>query len=348
MADPAERSVGTHNPRNDFIDQIAAQTEHDQQFGELTDDPKPNEAAESEAAPPEAAEPGGDPPSEAAPMREPGAEPAPPREPEPPPEPDDEFIALDQFKGKKVRLKIDGEDRVLTLEDALRDVQKKGAADRRLEEATRLANESKAAYERAMQVTQPPAQGAAEPQQPPLDPDVAAVVQAFRTGTDTEAFAAAQFWENRLAQKAIPTSDAVRAFVNDQVDFRSSAEWCKSEYQDLFADPVLSQMFGDRDAREVLEADAGKIPRRPYRERYKVIGDDLRTWVSQQAERFSKSQAQPTQTLEAKRDKKAAAQLPTAASMKDVAPAPADETEDNVQDVIANIAKARGQNMRSA
>lgn len=334
VAPAEERQVGTHNPRNDFINQIAGQTEHDQLLGEQTDDVLTVPAEIKDA----------DDGAETT-TTEGSPEPAEP-ETETQTTPEDEFLALDQFKGKKVKLKIDGEDRILTLDDALREVQKAGAADRRLQDATRVANETKTMYERALATTRPSAQDAAvtQSEQPSLDPDVAAMVQALRTGTDDEALAAGQLWERHLRERATPTDATVRAFVNDQFDFRSSADWCKSEYQDLFADPVLANMFADRDAREVMEADKGLGPRRPYRERYKAIGDELREWVG----RFSKSTIQPTQTLESKREKKAAVILPPTASVKDTAPAIDDATEDNVQDTIADIAKARGQNMRSA
>lgn len=353
VASAEDRQIGTHNPRNDFISQIAGQTEHDQLLGEMTDDQTltgvPAEIREGDDGAqtittdgtPEQAEP------ETLELEGDAKRVADPDKTETQTTSEDEFLALDQFKGKKIRLKVDGEDRVLTLDDALREVQKQGAADRRLQEATRNLNESKALYERATASTQSSTQDAAatqSQQQPSLDPDVAAMVQALRTGTDDEALAAGQLWERHLRERATPTDAVVRAFVNDQFDFRSSADWCKSEYQDLFADPVLANMFADRDAREVVDADKGLTPRRPYRERYKAIGDDLRGWVS----KFGKSTAQPTQTLESKREKKAAVILPPAASVKDAAPSVDDATEDDVQDVIANIAKARGQNMRSA
>lgn len=323
VADPAEITISTHNPRNDLINQISRQTEHDQMLGPDTDEAPPPPAADAdEAVPPEPAD-------------EPAEKQAP--EPKTEPEPDD-FLALDTVGKKRIKLKIDGEDRVLTLEDALREIQKKGAADKRLEESTRLVNEAKALFEQARTSNPPqPSQDAAA-LQPPLDEDVAAVVRAIRTGTDEEAHYAARQWDQHIrSEKAILPAADIRALVNDAVDFRSSAEWVKHEYADLFGDTRLAAMFADADERQVQSAD-----KRPYRERYIEIGDSLRGW----RDSLVRPQDTAARTLEAKRERKAAVVTPTAASVKDQLPIAEDATDDPVVDVIANIAKARGQNLR--
>lgn len=336
MADPADVQLSTRNPRNDYLRQIAKTTEHDLLLGADTDDPTLTpESVDPQAAfeldeKPEIKEP----PAEDAPE-----EPKPDKvEPEPKEEaaPADEYIEAAQYGKKKVRVKIDGEDRVVTFDDLLRDAQKKGAADRRLEEATKLLNEAKEFRSRA----QPPREGAVtQVEQPPeLDEGVAAMVSAIRTGTDEEAAYAAQRWQESIRQKStVPDAD-LRGYVNDAIDFRSSADWCKSEYSDLFADATLGAMFADRDERQVRAND-----KRPYRERYKEIGEELRTWRNS----LTKSTPAPTQSLDSKREKKAAVATPVSAALKDVRPAAEDETEDSVQDVIAAMAKKRGQQLRT-
>lgn len=335
VADPADVTIGTHNPRNDMIDLISRQTEHDQLLGDET-------AAPPEPEPKLKPEPGeeesvSEPDAPAAPV-EPEGEPK-PAVAEPPVATEEDFLALDAIGKKRIKLKIDGEDRVLTVEEALREVQKKGAADKRLEESTRLVNEAKALFEQAKQAPQPSQDAVV--QQPPLDEDVAAVVQAIRTGTDEEANYAAQQWEQRIRNtKAILPAADVRAFVNDAVDFRSSAEWVKQEYADLFGDTRLAAMFTDADERQVRAQD-----KRPYRERYTEIGESLRSWRDSLIRPQAAANAQ---ALEQKRERKAAVVTPPAASVKAELPPAEDPTDDSVTDVIANIAKARGQNMRGA
>jgi hypothetical protein len=338
VADEGEVTIGTHNARNDLISQISRQTEHDQMLGDDTDEveptPTPQEPAQS-AEPPSASD---DPEAEpATPVAGAAEEPKPTEPKDPAPGAEDEFLSLDAIGKKRVRLKVDGEDRVITLEEALRDVQKKGAADRRLEEATRLLNETKEITQKAV-AAQPP-QGA-EPMQPPLDEDVAAMVRAIRTGTEPEANLAVNHWQQQLREKATLPAANVRDIVNDAIDFRNAAEWVKTEYADLWADERLGNIFADLDYRQVQAQD-----KRAYRERYKEIGDGLREWRDSIAESVIRSK--PAQTLDEKRERKAAAvTTPTAASAKDVLP-PADENEEpNAQDVIAGIAKARGQSLR--
>lgn len=342
MADPAEVRMSTRNPRNDYLNAIAKTTEHDLLLGEETDDPALTPDSVDPAAqqaqldlddPPEIKEPPADDVPDA---------PKPDKvEPEPveeaaPAEDLDEFIEATTYGKKKVRVKIDGEDRVVTFDDLLRDAQKKGAADRRLEEATKLLNEAKEFRSKA----QPPREDAVtQVEQPPeLDEGVAAMVQAMRTGTDEEATFAAQQWQSEIRKKATVPDAALRAYVNDAMDFRSSADWCKSEYSDLFADATLGAMFADRDERQVRAGD-----KRGYRDRYKEIGEELRTWRNS----LTKSSPAPTQTMESKREKKAAVATPTSAAVKDVRPPVEDETDDNVQDVIAAMAKRRGQQLRT-
>jgi len=341
VADPVDVQMSTRNPRNQYLNEIAKTTEHDMLLGEATDDP----TLTPESVDPQAQD--AQPDTEEKPeVKEPPAddEPEAPKPDKVEPEPKEEaahadpeeYIEATTHGKKKVRVKIDGEDRVVTFDDLVRDAQKKGTADKRLEEATVLLREAKEVHSRARPS---PEAAVTQVEQPPeLDPGVAAMVQAMRTGTDEEATFAAQQWQQEIRQKATVPDAALRAYVNDAMDFRSSADWCKSEYSDLFADATLGAMFADRDERQVRAND-----KRPYRERYKEIGEELRTWRNS----LTKSSPAPTQTLESKREKKAAVATPTSAAVKDVRPVVEDETEDNVSDVIANMAKKRGQQLRT-
>jgi hypothetical protein len=343
VADPADVQMSTRNPRNEYLREIAKTTEHDMLLGEATDDPtltpesvdpEEHQAQLDLDEKPEVKEPPAD--DEPETPKPDKVEPEPKEEAAQTEDPED-YIEATTYGKKKVRVKIDGEDRVVTFDELVRDAQKKGTADKRLEEATKLLNETKEIHSRARPSREDAVQTQIE-QPPELDPGVAAMVQAMRTGTDEEATFAAQEWQKEIRKKATVPDDALRAYVNDAMDFRSSADWCKSEYSDLFADATLGAMFADRDERQVRAGD-----KRAYRERYKEIGEDLRTWRNS----LTKSSPAPTQTLEAKREKKAAVATPTSAAVKDVRPVVEDETEDNVQDVIAAMAKKRGQQLRT-
>lgn len=121
--------------------------------------------------------------------------------------------------------------------------------------------------------------------------------------------------------------------IDERWSFRRAAEWFDEEYQDLLTDPFLKELVYKRDSEL-----ASSQPKLPYKQRLKTAGDEIRGWI-QKRTGASGVKAAPS---EAKADrKKTLVNVPSAAarqtSVND------EEAEQSVEEVIQQMAKARGQ-----
>ena len=171
-------------------------------------------------------------------------------------EPQDDYITV----------KVDGQERQvpksMILEAGIKTVQKESAADRRLEEATKLLRE---------------AQEAAKPKQPPLPVmDEVELAQRIRMGNDQEAAEAMRVLVGRSSDAPTPEqiAAAVEQRVIDQMTARQALQKVQDEYKDVFADPYLRQLAAMEDARMLEAGDT-----RSYSERYSEIGKTLSKYV---------------------------------------------------------------------
>lgn len=134
------------------------------------------------------------------------------------------------------------------------------------------------------------------------------------------------------ARPSAVTPDVLQQF-DERWSFRRAAEWFEETYADELADPFLKRLMYERDA-ELAKDD----PHLPYKQRLKQAGEEVRTWMQK------KSGAGPvrvaTSPTKAER-KKVLVNVPSAAARQ---AAPDDEdAEEPVEEVIAKMAKARGQ-----
>lgn len=163
-----------------------------------------------------------------------------------------------------VKVKVDGVEKEVPVEDLVRTYQKNSAADRRLEEATTLLRE---AQERAAQPVTAPVQEL-KPVDPPADLQ-AEVKETLDKIYEGDPIAAAEALTNLLAKTrggSQPTPapapveldiDALTSRVQEQLKVDQAFETLKTDYPDLIADPTLETLT----ALKIQQAIASGTPR---------------------------------------------------------------------------------------
>lgn len=229
----------------------------------------------------------------------------------------------------KVRLKVDGQeievDEDKIREEGIKALQKEIAADKRLEEASKLKKALEDEYARVQQQTQQPAQAVAAPQQP--DDQFLAAVKKIQYGSEAEAGEALRSLIASAAQAGRPQELTMNQ-VQDFIEFREATKWAFDEFKDLLGDPVLRTAFAEAERAKRAAGD-----KRPYREVYQEIGGGLRGWLGQMTK--------APQTPQTKIEKKAAVvQIPAAAARPQP---PQQQKEPTASELIAQMRKDRKQ-----
>ncbi len=226
-----------------------------------------------------------------------------------------------------------------------RQLQKETAADYRLQLATQTLEEAKRV---AAQLK--PAQAPAPEAPAPLDD--AALAQMIQFGTPEQSAEAVKLL--RAQRPDTVTIEGLQQFmtkqmpsvVKNEIEFDKAANYAKSEYGDLLADPYLAQLwiFKEDQMRK-----AGDV--RPYLDLYKAIGDEFRKHFNRPKAATglvpAPTVAAPTQpaapTLAQRQAAKAAAPAAprlAAARMEGGADAAKPKTR---EEIIDQMRKARGQ-----
>jgi hypothetical protein len=220
--------------------------------------------------------------------------------------------------GATRKIKVNGKEVEYSLDqiDAL--VNKGLAADQQFQEAARLRKEAEA----LRNPPQTPPAPAAAPAEPQVTDDDLALARALQMGSEDEAAKVI----TKLRSRPNLTEVDMDRRIDQRLTFNSSVQRFQSEYADLFADPNLVSLITSKDADLVARGDT-----RPYYERYKAIGDEMRTWLGT---------VKPAETT--KQERKASITKLPAANLR--APSEVeDEGEENPSSVISNMAKQRGQ-----
>lgn len=240
----------------------------------------------------------------------------PPKAEDPPPAPqpaEEEFVTV----------KVDGQERqvskAMILEAGIKTVQKESAADRRLEEATRLLRE---------------AQEASKPKTQPLpDMDEVELAQRIRMGNDQEAAEAMRVLKGRSQDAATPEqiAAAVESRVMDQMTARAALQKVQSDYPEIFSNPTLTQVASMYDAQMLNAGDS-----RSYSERFTEIGERIRKDFQ-----IAKGGKPEVATMPNKQERKATITNLPSASVRQAAPEqPKPRT---TAQIIDDMRKARGQ-----
>lgn len=218
-------------------------------------------------------------------------------------------VSTDQ-EAEKISLKVNGKIVELPLDEVIARAQMVESADQYLAEAKRIRLD-------ALQSSQAHAKPA-EPVQP-VEDDLA-LVRAIQMGSEEEAVQA-------IRQLRSPTIDLPR-MIDERMTFQQAATRAQDEFKDIFSDPILKQAFLTKDAELVAQGD-----QRSYWDRYSDVGNELREWVG------SVRKTRPT--VDKQQRKQSVTSINPAASR--VSAQVQEEPEESVSDVIASMARTRGQ-----
>lgn len=213
------------------------------------------------------------------------------------------------------KMKVNGQEVDLTPEIIER-AQKVSAADQYLAEAARLKREAEQNFR------QPSEQDAGGH----IDEDDVALARALQMGSEEEAAQAIQAIRSKSPSL---TKDEVVAAARDALQMDEAVRWFQSEYDFIWKDPMLTKLALQRD-QELLRADQSMT----YRQRYEKIGKELTEWTGKLPRGgFSKKE----------QAKEAASENVVSIASARAQPVQQEETEESPSDVIAQMARTRGQ-----
>jgi hypothetical protein len=222
-----------------------------------------------------------------------------------------------------VKLKVNGKEMELPLEEVIARAQKVESADQYLADAAA----QRRALEEQNRAPAPPA-----PKQEEVD--YSAMARALQVGSEEEAVASLKKLVQQATVRPSPQDDVSR-MIEERLMFRDAYNGFRSEFKDVVDDPRLFAMALQMDREQTEKGDS-----RPYAERYTEIGTELRGWVSGFKGSSAPAPAPAGQTRQER--KETAPQTPTAAAGK-AAPQPQEQEEDDSPAaVVARMAAARG------
>jgi hypothetical protein len=222
----------------------------------------------------------------------------------------------------KHKIKVGGKDVELTYEELLARAQKVEAADAYLAQEAAAFNQAQANINSN---TSKPSQADVNDR---VEEDYAEIARSLQMGTEEEAAAAIR----KLVQRPSVRADDVVREVEQKMQFQKAAEQFQQEYDDILSDPMLRQLAISKDEQMTRKGD-----NRPYLDRYKEIGDELRGWKQSMTQNVQ----QETKSVQKQQRKANMNQVPTAALRNGYSRDTAGEQEENASDVIAQLAAAR-------
>lgn len=259
--------------------------------------------------------------------------------------------ALDE-DGNLIPVKVDGEERHVTMDDLVRNYQKGETADKRLQEASRLLREAKEASERAAQIAAQredpkPIAAKADEESRALESDYVELYRRYQNslyeGDENES--ARLFFElqqtmpakdgqSGRAVAAIPTVDEITASVKKQLEEDSAFDQFSKSFNEIWSDPYLANIA---DSYLTTEIASGK--HQGLNSALTAAGTATRDWMRSKGMRVDEGQRQ-TADLNTRLERKAGiTSLPTASvRTTSTETAPADP-----QGVLAEMRRARGQ-----
>lgn len=255
----------------------------------------------------------------------------------------------------KVVQTIDGETREVSLDQVVREHQKGGAADYRLAKATE-------ALDRADKIEREAAERAKTDRKPPADEDLdkpdPKVAQAIELMLDGKTDEAAKILSEAMAaakgRSATPDPEAIVSAATHRIKMETQLNTFNTDYKDVVSDKYLAPMV-DREFAELVPKDAKgdpkPLPPEEFGRTLREAGDKVRAWKeTMSGGKKPPADEDPSKKLEAERlererRKEALDQTTGAAARSSTAITTAEPTQQARSSAIAEIAKARGQQL---
>lgn len=262
----------------------------------------------------------------------------------------DDGLVPAEMLGRKVRLKVDGREQDVTLEQLVRDAQKSQAADQRLAEATailRAAQETRQQETRQQETvtTIPPSTPPTPPQPEARKAKLKDALAALLSGDED---AAADAFEAVLGQPqptavAAPDTEAIADVVSQRLDERSALVKFFGDYPRIASNPYLQAAADDALAQYKAEG-------KSFQEALKLSGDAVYQQFGYEREPAAPPNAEPTTTrADAVQARKANLDVPVGRTMSIAqASAPPMSSEQTRSLTIAEMAARRRPQARTA
>lgn len=224
-----------------------------------------------------------------------------------------------------VTLKVEGEEKQVerdkVYEAGIRALQKESAADKRLQEATKILEQAKESQKALPEV---------ESDEPEYTPEQLA--HALQYGDDDEAVNAIKLiLEGRKTEQvATPNREEVNQQIDIRTEFNEAVKEFKTEFSEIWNDPKLRELATQKE-RALREAGDN----RPFAEVYKEVGTEIREWVGQFKEP-TKSGLEKRKARKQSIDNVEGASAPVGKSKQPAKPK-------TPEDVLNDLRKARGQ-----
>jgi hypothetical protein len=240
---------------------------------------------------------------------------------------------LASLDAQVVKVKIDGVESEVTVSEMRRQYQKNGAAERRLEEATRLLNEARTTKESAPA----PLRFAQDEKKSDSDGQEGgkALLEALFAGDESKALEELNRFGIGRSQEA-PTLDVVQIAaqitpaIKQQLIVESALDAFEAKFADVMADPYLEGMAAGFIKQEV---DGGM----PFVDALEIGGKKTRDWLASKG--VTTPETNPTIDRNTKLERKAGMDKIPALNSKATT---ADVPEPSASDVITEMRRARG------
>ena len=263
----------------------------------------------------------------------------------------------DEVQPVKHKLKVNGKDLELTTEELIARAQKVESADQYLVDAAKSRKEAEdllTQHQTERTNSGPTAEETATAEAAELE-ERRALARAIQMGNEDEAVAAIEQLQRKAAQPTVDAASIARS-VDERMSFNKAVEQFRSEYADIVDDPTLLNLALQRDLEMVNKGD-----KRPYYDRFKEVGDGLRSWLggmkgktatgevtketTDATEKTGKDKVDTSQQR-TQRKQEVAARSSTASATgvraRATTTAEEDNRPENPQEVIAAMARQRG------
>lgn len=256
----------------------------------------------------------------------------------------DDGLVPAEMLGRKVRLKVDGREQDVTLEQLVRDAQKSQAADQRLAEATAILRAAQETRQQETVNTIPPS----TPQTPPPEARKAKLKDALAALLSGDEDAAADAFEAVLGQPqptavAAPDTEAIAEAVSQRLDERSALVKFFGDYPRVASNPYLQAAADDALAGFRAEG-------KSFQEALNLAGAAVYQQFGYEREPAAPPKKEPTTTrADAVQARKANLDVPVGRTMSTAqASAPPQSSEQIRSSTIAEMAARRRPQARTA